>query len=526
VPDEPPNQQPAARAAAAIELDVSAEFDKPSYLSGDLITVKFRIKNVGTDKIVGLNAANRFDLPNELQFDPRQWGELSIRPGVTVEPGATHEAVLSGHTRNADSSAVTLTGNVFDERGFSVKEFAFSAPVTKRVGQVAGIVFGDKNGNGTFDTGEELSGTPVNLSYVHNTQQKFSAKSDNTGHFDFGQIPSASYFIGGEVVDNWLFPFDIIDVDESGDNSDLRVRGAPPLNGALHATMKFTKDTYKPGELAHVTVTLANSGTTPLVGIVAACNRGGFGSSLSGDGPGWADLAFFSDGVTIAPGQTLKLDVTEAVPDASLEVGHVNVGCDFGYREVDIENHASADDEAKVPGGIATIVGEVQNFPNGHGNGQQGEGVGGVRLVLVDERDCPVVGETTSDDKGHFEFHNLAPGPNYRLFILPPAGWKAKFDNPTRLDVRGGSTPSTVFIEVDRGEGQLPTVPTQPSACTTGTTTPAPPTTTEPAPQGRSSSGLASTGASVVGLSLLGALVLLVGAGFVVVGRRRRKPSS
>lgn len=528
-PQEPENRPPAVPAAAAVELDVSAEFDKPTYHSGDLITVKFHIKNIGSEKAVGLNAHNRFDPPDELQFDPGQWGDLARRPGVTIEPGATFETQLSGHTKKADSEKVTLTGNIFDERGFGIKEFAFSAPVTKRLGNVAGTVFGDKNGNGALEDGEELAGIPVTLSYFGNPQQRFTATSNAVGHFDFGDVPTASYFTGGDVIDGWLFAFDIIDVDESDENSDLLIRGAPPLNGALQVSMKFTKDTYKPGELAHVTVKLANSGSTPLVGIVTACDRAGFDHSLDGTGPGWGDLAFLANGVTIAPGQTVTRDVTEAVPDAALAVGHVGVGCDFGYREVDIENHPSAGDQAAVPGGIATLVGEVRNFPNGHGNGQQGEGVGGVRLVLVEtERDCPVVAETTTDDKGHFELHNLAPSQNYQLYLLPPAGWKVKFDNPTPVDVVAGPGPSRVFLEVKPGDGELPTVPSQPAGCTTGTPAPTPPPAEPapaepaPAPQGRSSSGLASTGASVIGLGALGALALLLGAGAVVLGRRRR----
>lgn len=85
-----------------------------------------------------------------------------------------------------------------------------------------------------------------------------------------------------------MFPFEIIGIGEW--NPELRIRGALPLNGQLEATLNFGKDTYQPGEIAHLDVTLTNHSDTPMYGIVAVCNRTGFDSNLSGTGPGWGLL--------------------------------------------------------------------------------------------------------------------------------------------------------------------------------------------------------------------------------------------
>jgi uncharacterized repeat protein (TIGR01451 family) len=522
--EEPPpssRQRDAAPAAERPQVEVSLVFDKPSYRTGDLVRFTFRIRNVGTIPAVGVQIFQHIIDPDHLNviYDPG-WGPLGSRPGVTIDPGASFQISVSGNIGDVNVSSVRVNGVVFDETGFGIGEFDFSAPVTKVFGHAAGTLFADRNGNGVFDNGEALAGATLTLRYQQNWQNAFTATTDAAGRFSFPELPTAAYFIGGEIVNGWLIPFDLLTIDESDRNDHLLVRGAPPLNGALHAELNFTADSYRPGELAHVIVKLSNTGATPMVGIVAACDRAG--SHPIDPASGWDGLAT-REGVTIAPGQTRTFDVTEKVAEAWIDWGYVPLGCDFGYYEVDIEHHATAGDTAKVPGGITTLAGDVLQWDAQQH--QNGPGLAGVRLVLVDKRDCPVVGEITTDGSGHFEFANLAPGPDYQVYSFPPQGWKLSFPgNPTPADVRGGPFPGRMIISVEPGEDQLPTAPTQPASCT-ATTTSAPTTTTTPAPQGRSSSGLASTGANVIGLSALGLLALLLGTGVVLTARRRRPTS-
>lgn len=505
--------------AADPQIEVTAQFDKPSYRTGEQIKITLRLKNVGSENAVGIKAIDSPKHATHLVVSELgQWGDLG-RQGVTIEPGASVEAHLTGFAGKADADVVTLDGHVFNANGFGIAEFSFSAPIEKRLGHAAGTIFRDENSNGTFDQGEAASGVAVTLGYAFGSD-KFTATSDANGKLDFGQIPTVRYFSGTITQDGWVFPFQAMTVDESDGAANLRFRGVRPLHGELTASMAFTKDTYKPGELAHITVALSNSSTVPLIGIVASCDRGGFDSSLDGTGPGWGKLSFLSEGVTVPASGKLTLDVTDTVPQAAFTVGRVTVGCDFGYQDDDIDSHAIAGDEAAVPGAIASVEGFVQKFPEGNGQGKPVVGVPGVRLVIAAaDLACPVAGEATTDADGHFVITDIPVGPDYLLYVMPPAGLKVKHDNPTNPDIRGGA-PSRMLIEVEDGTATPPTVPTQPASCTTTTTPPA--TSTTPAPQGRSSSGLANTGASVTGLGALGLIALLIGTGLLVGVRRRR----
>ncbi|MET8846112.1 hypothetical protein [Amycolatopsis sp. NPDC004625] len=507
----PPESKPAAvqpRAERA-QVAVSLVFDKDSYRTDEDIHFTVKLTNTGETTAAGLTMYQMVIDSTDVQVLYGGWGQLQNKPGVTLEPGQSFEVAVSAQVRDLEATTAAVRGVVFDGNGNSAgPQFGFSVPVTKAAGHAAGTVYGDKNGNGVLDAGEQLAGAKVTLRYVHGTAT-YSVTTGADGKFAL-DVPAAEYYVGGEVVDGWLFPWRTVRI---GSDTDLLFRGAPPLNGALKAKMAFTQDTYAVGDLAHVTVTLSNSGPVPLTGIVAECNRVGSDYVLSGRGPGWGDLA--ADGVRIEPGQTRTFDVSETVPKAAFNRGYVLAACDFGYPEVDIEHHAEAEDRAAVPGDKGTVVGDVKQ-------GQQG--VAGVKVVLASDQHCPVTAEQTSDANGHFEFHDVVPGPEYRLYVLPPKGLKVKYENPTSIDV-WGSGESRVGIDVEQGDAPLPAVPTNPADCTAG----APTSTTGPAaPAGGAGggqsggSGLASTGVDAIGLGALALLALALGGGLVFGARRRR----
>jgi uncharacterized repeat protein (TIGR01451 family) len=506
-PETKPESKPAAAQPRAerAQVAVSLVFDKASYRTDEEIRFTVKLTNTGPTTAAGLTMYQMVVDSTDVQVLYGGWGQLENKPGVTLEPGKTFEVAVSAQVRDLEATTATVRGIVFDESGNSAgPQFQFSVPMTKAAGHATGTVYGDKNGNGVLDAGEQLAGTKVTLRYIHGSGT-YSATTGADGKFAL-DVPAAEYYVGGEVIDGWLFPWRTVRI---GSDTDLLLRGAPPLNGALKATTAFTQDSYQVGDLAHVTVTLSNSGPIPLTGIVAECNRVGNGYILSGRGPGWGDLA--AGGVTIAPGQTRTFDVSETVPKAAFNRGYVAVACDFGYPEVDTENHAEAEDRAAVPGAKGTVVGDVKQ-------GQQG--VAGVKVVLVSDQHCPVTGEQTTDAQGHFEFHDVVPGPEYQLYLLPPKGWKVKYDNPTAIDV-WGSSEARVGIDVEEGDAPLPTVPTNPADCAAG----APASTTGPAGGtggGQSGSGLASTGVDAIGLGALALLALVLGGGLVFGARRRR----
>ncbi|KFU82981.1 hypothetical protein BB31_00400 [Amycolatopsis lurida NRRL 2430] len=520
-PSAPPveNSSPAAPKPEAerARVEASVTFEKPSYKVGEDVRFTFKIKNVGGTRAVGLQVNQFFSEPGSLSipYEPG-WGAWGRAPGVSLEPDETKEVTVTGQIGDLDKDIAVVRGFVSDETGLNAGEFNGTVPVTKVTGRVAGVVFGDKNGNGKLDDGEQLADIPLTLRYSIGSKE-YKATSDADGKIDFGDVPAVEYLLsgGGDSIKGWLFPLKVIRA--GADTTDLPIRGVRPLNDALKASVSFTKDTYKPGELAHVTVKLTNYGRLPLVGIVAGCNRAGVDFALKG-GPGWGELEYFA-GATIAPGQTRIFDVTEKIPDGALNHGRVSVSCDFGYTDVGIGGNPHASDEAAVPGGIATLAGQVIHTADPD---KPAKGLAGVKVVLASDGDCPTIVETATDAEGHFKIANLVPGPKYRLFFAPPQGWRILYDNPISIYVVGPvDNPARLYVEAGQGDEPPPTLPTRRPGCdASATTTPAPGAPGNQASGG--GTGLARTGADVLGLGALALATLVLGAGLVFTSRRRR----
>ncbi|WP_233621672.1 SdrD B-like domain-containing protein [Amycolatopsis sp. WAC 04182] len=503
------------------QLVSSLVFDKSEFRTDENVTFTFKVKNTGTARAVGLKVVPFISDPSDLSVpsDPG-WGELDrLRSGKTLEAGETFEVKVAGQIQDLTAAKTVVRGYVQDGTGAGAGEFKESVDIVKVSGHAKGVVFGDKNGDGRADDGEQLSGITLTLRYF-NGSTTYEATSDAAGKIDFGDVPAAKFYLGGVELKGWHFPFEIVRIGP--DLKDLLVRGAPPLNGALKASMAFTQDSYKSGDLAHVTVTLTNSGSIPLTGIVSGCDRFGSGYALKG-GASWGDLGYLGNGVTIAPGETRAIDVSEKVPDATVHSGVVTVSCDFGYRDVDNDGHANAHDQAAVPGALATVVGDVVHLA---GQGEP-KGVSGVKVVLVSDGKCPVIGERTTDAEGRFEFRKVVPGPEYKVYLLTPQGWRIQYENPRSIHVAGPEDkPWQVRVEAEPGEAPAPTVPTQPADC--GKSETLAPTTT-PAGQGtgggQGGSGLASTGADVIWLGVLALAALGLGGVLAFGARRRRQPA-
>jgi len=228
---QPAVPKPQAAPAQRAQVEVSLEFDKDAYQTNEDVHFTFKLKNIGESRAVGLQVAQFMGDPTDLTLV--DWGPLRAKPGVTLEPGKTFELAVSGTIGDLEKDSTVVRGFVYDESGASTAPpFSFSAKVTRVTGHAVGTVFGDRNGNGKFDGGEQLGGIPLTLRYSSKT---YTATSDADGKFDFGDIPAAKYVIGGDVIKGWLFPYDTIQIGP--DTKDLLVRGAPPLNGALHASM-------------------------------------------------------------------------------------------------------------------------------------------------------------------------------------------------------------------------------------------------------------------------------------------------
>ncbi|MBB5854779.1 hypothetical protein ACFQ05_15850 [Amycolatopsis umgeniensis] len=516
-PVESPSPAAAEPRAERPTVEASVVFEKAAYRSDENVRFTFKVTNVSKVSAVGLRINQWLTVPGALSipYEPG-WGELGRAPGMNLAPEGTIEFSVTGQIQDLDLGKAVVRGFVSDTSGFGVGSFDAEVAVTKNTGRATGVVFGDENSDGKLDDGEQLTGLPLTLRHAISAKE-YHATSGPGGKIDFGDVPAARYFLSGDGIKGWLFPFRTIQVGE--DTEDLSIRGVRPLNGALKASISFAKDIYKSGELAHLTVKLSNSGTRPLVGIVAGCNRVGNDFELTSDGAGWGELSTLGSGATILPGQTRVFDVTKTIPDAALNYGRVSVVCDFGYADVGLDGSPVAMDAAEVPGGMATLAGRLIRITD---PGKPEVGLAGVKLVLTSDGDCPTVVETTTGADGRFKIDNIVTGPKYRLFFAPPQGWRMKNENPIKVYAIGpADNLHELRFVVEEGQEPPLTMPSRRPGCdASGTTTPAPGQQGSGGGQGRS--GLASTGADVIWLGALALATLGLGAVLLLGTRRRR----
>lgn len=500
-PPTEPVQEPETPADEAVpqsiqDVRMTATFDRSSYDTGEKMTITVTVTNTGAEE-----ASVRTDFyssaPDAVVVDwpnPFEGGGL-----YKLAAGGSRTHQVTGAVGNPAVSTGTLYGWVTNPQGETVR-FTFTVPVNKTVGHAEGTVYTDRNDNGRFDAGEGQSGVTLNWVNVLHQETRIVVTTDAAGGFAL-DLPTGRWGVSGAGPDGLVVGWRLVTIDKSGVDG-LLVRAVSPIRG-LTVDLEFTKDTYARDEAVIVRVTLTNNGTVPLHGIIANCNRAGFSNELNGTGPGWGALA--GDGVSVAPGSTVVILVTEPMPAAAFDYGYLVVACDFGYAGVDAETNPGDHDEAAVPGQVGDAEGVVVDAE---------VGIGGVRVVLVGGNGCPA-GEDTTDRDGRFAIRQVPVG-RYDLYVLPPAGWHTEYDNPTDTFVVG-HYPSFVYVELEQGLMSAPTLPT----CTNGGIATPPPA---PRPQARTAPDkkLADTGASIAGPAVVGALALLTGAGVVLATRRRR----
>lgn len=486
-----------AAPASVEDFVVNATFDKASYVTGEDMRITATIKNNGPATTVTADAWGQD--PDLVQV--REWGDLNRKTPIAA--GATVTVKFTGAVGNPDVTTARLRLGVYDETG-ATKYFEFTVPVTPTFGHATGTAFDDRDGDNRFDAGEALAGVTLTWqSNLHN-DTKFTATTGADGTFSLPKLPTGPYFVSGTAPDGLLIGYRAMTIDASGVDG-LLFRAVRPITD-LDVNLEFAKDTYGRAETPTVHVTLTNKGDLPLTGILAYCNRSGGSQGLEGRSAGWGALA--TSGVDIAPHSTLKLEVSEPMPEAAYQYGSVTVGCDFGYDGVD-EGNPSDNDRAAVPGMLGDITGFI---------GHDEVGLAGVRVVLVSEEHCPITAATLTDEDGNFTIEQVQVGV-YDLYLFPPDGWHVTYENPTSTMLIGG-WPTDHFIDVERGAAPAPELPEQPADCEPGAPTT---TTAPPAPQGSPApGGLASTGASIGTPVAIGVLALLTGFGSLLVTRRRR----
>lgn len=521
--DPAPPHKPVGKAEMAESLEFAASFDKPSYRTLEPMHIRFTVTNPTAEPTQKLWVTRSGGgEPDSIRVESANWGALSTG-GATIPAGGSLSVDLVGLVANPEVTIAVLAGFVRDSTGASSREFRFTTAVTPSFGQVSGVVYGDRNNNSRHDPGEELAGYTV---FASNDYELMRATTDESGAFELPRVTLGRVTMSVGPTDSWRFGSETITLDENGVHG-LRLRGVPSLS-RLTAHLAFTKYTYKPGEIARVRITLANTGPFPMGGVVADCNRARKEYGLTGSGPGWHELV---GGVTVGAHTTRSFTVSEAVPQAARTYGAVAVECEFTYADAFDNRSPKASDHAAVPnGGFGSVSGWVLRYPESP-KVPPGFGFRGARVVLVGESRCPIVGERRTGTTGHFAFRHVPAG-HYRLFVVAPKGWYISNEwapervagNPSEVMIPTNGSLYPMSFEVKRGSGPAPMPPEQPAGCTpSGPAAPTGPVdAADPAPRGTAEDGLAQTGATVLA-SLLAALVLLaIGFAGVVAGRRRK----
>lgn len=486
-------------------VKLTAAFDKPAYNSGDVVRATVTVSNIGgapaTGVWIGTDQTN-----TAFSYDPLVWGEFDTPdPGGRLEPGATKTVQLNGPLYDPAAGVVTLSAlvlRVTDDADISNNGVQLAAPVTETRGSYTGILYGDRNNNGLLDPGEALPSVAIQLTggVPHGT---VTATADTAGRFAFHDVPTGSYVAHYLMPDPWLVEdkFQTVTIDEA-DHPPTLVRAALPLSNFLTATVKFAKRSYVPGETAHLTMTLTNTGTVDLPGIIALCNMPGFDNEIGDDIAGWGDLADEKRGVTVPAGATRTYNVTSVIPDGAAVWGWVGASCPV--RTDAQPGFSEAFDRASVPGLRGTTSGTLVFDRNADGH-FDGDGVAGTKVVLMDAG--TVVARAVTDAGGRFAFADVPAG-DYEFRVIGP--WKLVDAWDRGLSVRGGKTN-------DHGPVRVVPGAVQPDPDTGH------PADGGPAPQGGvapPATHLASTGASVVGWTVGGLAAL--GSGLVLLLFRRR----
>jgi hypothetical protein len=507
-PAEPSEPSPAAPTDEALpDLRVSAEYDKTTYDTRDQICIRIRLVNVGSAPATGLTERMSADL----LFG--HWEQL-VDSGATFGPGASAEAFRCGMLSKVDSELVVRTRIevVGRERDANPADnvVTITAPLTQVRGNVEGFVYGDRNRNNVVDPGELLGGVTVTINRNGGPPlQSFSQETDSQGRFAFRDIPAGIYSTGFSLA-GWSIPSGQTSVD-GVDDPNLVIRATRLLSETLKASMAFAKDTYSETETAHLIVTLNNSGSVPLTGIIGYCI--GFGSN------DWGGLADYSSGVTVPARSKRIFDVAGPIPEPAAAGGSMSVHCEFVLIGVGVQG-VVATASARVPGRVASevhsslrrLVAYPGCPPIAPCGGPSSFTVPDTKVYIRSPFNGRIVARAVTNRNGEFQFANLPVG-QYDFGIVGP--WK----------IAPGSSPFHVYADADNvGRANTVYVVPGPNQADPDAVTPVPPVPQAGVGPAGDTEQLAWTGVNVIWLAIGGLLSLVTGFVLVLRGVRRNLP--
>lgn len=411
-------------------LKVTATVPDGRWLRDDTIPIDLTITNIGDATATEVKAQGSTYSGPYYGFDPNTWGELSHDgPGATFQAGESRTYRLTGRIWGAEAGNPVVRLDVATPADTDFGDNSVDVPVNvippETTERVAGQVYGDKNRDGQLTPGEELAGLKA-LVGGPGIPTELSVLTDAAGRFSFDAVPVGAirvlYF--RDDPDGWLFPEgDVMRLDGSGKYQNQSVQGRQPLEKDLQAKIAFAKARYAPGETAKVTVTLTNSGASPLSGLYATCgDPRGTDIDLKIPQEQWGAFGPAQAG-TLAAGERLTLTLTGQVPEKAQYFGKTVLDCGFNGKTYLRGPWASA--EAAVPGKRADSRGLAWVDKNRNYQPDDGEGLPNTTVTLS-TKDHRLVSLAKTDAKGFVTFPNVAAG-EYEFRAVGP--WKAVHDS-------------------------------------------------------------------------------------------------
>ncbi|TWP53871.1 hypothetical protein FKR81_03700 [Lentzea tibetensis] len=406
-----------AHAAEKADLAITAEVAPGTYVPDQQVPIKVTITNKGPVDAAGVRVTSSHVSGSFLTVPSHHWKEFAhTGRGGAVKAGETRTIDVAGSFYGNDGDArlkISLLfsndANTADNQTF-VDVDVIEADVR---GSITGTLFGDLNKNGTQDDGEQpLAGTRFT---ARGGGLESSAVTDDGGRFEIADLPARMYQVDVyDLPDSWLVAA-VRNVRVDGTPRPQEIGARRPLREALDARVEFERESYAVGAEAAVTVTLTNRGSTPLTGVTAGCDRDGDGVWIDGfDDPArWGDLPRGRAGVTVAAGETRVFRVTGLVPADAARHASVLVECDFGDDERYLAGFPNAFDATRVPGAPNSPVAITAYHDLDHDWAvDEGEGVAGLRVALVDLTDGRTVAEGDTGQDGKVLFADVVSGPH------------------------------------------------------------------------------------------------------------------
>lgn len=502
---------PAAATPDGADLTVTVAFDKTEYLSYEEVTVSLVIANNGTAAARGVT----FDYQSTTTLGPTSWPAnwqefyADAGGGVVVEPGQRIELPATFTMGQlVDVLKVTFEVRTPDQDTDPTNNTATAeAKVTARTADLVGTLYGDRDGDRQFDPGEAMRG--VQITSVGGPTVGISTRTDDAGRFAVPDVIEGSYMLQLGLPAGWK-------TDESA-HIQLRVGGGEALvravrdSSALRGQISFDKPSYAVGDTIRERVTLTNTGTTDLAGVTARCVEGAAPNQLSG--MGWGDLVHYeAPGVAVRAGETRTFEFTDVVPSGGRLFGFITITCWFSTA-FQYYDGPEVTARAEVPGGTGSSGGMLYQDRDHGSDYDADEVVPGVKVFLVNGNGT-IASRSVTDAAGHFLFADV-PANRYYLRIVGP--WQLREGADLQIGVYGGEVMDGLTYAVEPGP-TLPDPDTPPPSTVDVTRAPEPQAAPPPRP-----AGLADTGVNVVGLTMVGVLLLLVGAGLVLVRRSSRE---